>query len=153
MPNQLSRRNAKSPHNARVFRAFSAQIYPFNSTKTHFSKKQQWAITNYVVLVYGAIFGLSKSFTNPIEKAGLSLLALVAWVYAVWLLILIQRDLGTYHEQLENIHKHWLTEEEHKELKLTPYRNPALRGVAFLVALIGVVTIGVGLLTYSLWRA
>ena len=28
----------------------------------NFSKKQQWAITNYVVLVYGAIFGLSKSF-------------------------------------------------------------------------------------------
>jgi hypothetical protein len=30
--------------------------------------------------------------------------------------------------------------------------NPALRGVAFLVALIGVVTIGFGLLAYSLWR-
>jgi hypothetical protein len=118
----------------------------------NFSKKQQWVITNYVVLVYGAIFGLSKYFANPIEKAGLSLLALVAWVYAVWLLILIQKDLGTYREQLENIHNHWLTEEEYKGLKLAPYRNPALRGVPFLVALIGVVTIGFGLLIYSLWR-
>jgi len=40
MPNQPSRRNAKSPHNAQVFRAFSAQIYPLNSTKTLY--KEQW---------------------------------------------------------------------------------------------------------------
>ena len=30
------------------------------------SKKQQWTITNYVVLVYGAIFGLSKYFSNDL---------------------------------------------------------------------------------------
>jgi hypothetical protein len=39
MPNQPSRRNAKSLHNAQVFRVFSAQIYPLNSTKTHKNKK------------------------------------------------------------------------------------------------------------------
>ena len=127
----------------------AANIHKSIYDALNFAKKQQWVITNYVVLVYGAIFGLSKYFANPIEKAVLSLLASVAWVYAVWLLILIHKDLGTYREQLENIHKHWL-KEECKGLKLTPYRNPALRGVAFLVALIGVVTIGFGLLAYSL---
>ena len=62
----------------------------------NFSKKQQWTITNYVVLVYGAIFGLSR-YGNPttIEKAGLSLVALVAWGYAVWLLVQLQGNLGT----------------------------------------------------------
>jgi hypothetical protein len=119
------------------------------------SKRQQWAITNYVVLVYAAIFGLSKYFgnsTTPVEKAALSLLGFVGWVYAVILLILIQMDLGKYREQLENIHNHWLTEEEREKLELIPYRNPVLRGVAFLAALIGVVTIGFELLAYSLWR-
>jgi hypothetical protein len=121
----------------------------------NFSKKQQWAITNYVILVYGAIFGLSNYFKapTPIEKIGLSLLVLFAGAYAILLLIFIQKDLGTYREQLESIHGHWLTKEEYEKLELTPYHNPALRGVSFLAALIGVVTIGFLLLTYSLWRA
>ena len=123
----------------------------------NFSKKQQWAITNYVILVYGAIFGPSKYFSSPTitptEKIVFSVLALFAGVYAVVLLIFIQKDLGTYREQLGSIHGHWLTKEEYEKLELTPYHNPALRGVSFLAALIGVVTIGFLLLTYSLlWR-
>lgn len=120
----------------------------------NFSKKQQWTITNYVVLVYGAIFGLSR-YGNPttIEKAGLSLVALVAWGYAVWLLVQLQGNLGTYREQLASIYEHWLTKDEYEKLKLRRDQNPALRGVAFLFALIGVVTIGSLLLAYSLWRA
>lgn len=117
------------------------------------SKRHQWQITNYVVLVYVAIFGLSKSWGNPTptERAGLSLLALLAGVYVVVLLILIHGDLERYREQLEQIYGHWLTKPEREQVILSPpYRNPALRGVSFLVALIGVVTIGFGLLTYSL---
>ena len=114
------------------------------------SKEQQWTITNYVILVYVAIFGLSKYWGNPTptERAGLSLLAFLAGAYAVLLLILIQRDLGVYREQLEKIYGHWLTKQE-RELFLMPYRNPAIRGVS---RLIGVVTIGFVLLIYSLWR-
>jgi hypothetical protein len=77
----------------------------------------------------------------------------LAWVYAVVLLILIQGDLGHYREQLQKIYDRWLSKCERKLLKVEDrYPNPALRGVSFLVALIGVVTIGFGLLTYSLWR-
>jgi hypothetical protein len=121
------------------------------------SKRQQWTITNYVILVYVAIFGLAKYWgnsTTPIEKAGLSLLAFMAGVYAVVLLILIQKDLGAYRQQLQKIYDRWLCKCERKLLKVEDrYPNPALRGVSFLVALIGVVVIGFGLLTYSLWRA
>jgi hypothetical protein len=133
----------------------AANIHKSLYDAINLSKKQQWTTTNYVVLVYGAIFGLSKFFSNPttIEKHALSVIALAAWVYAVILLILIQRDLGTYRRQLNSIYKHCLDEEERKKLLLKEADpNPALRGVSFLVALIGVVTIGVGLLTYSLWR-
>lgn len=97
---------------------------------TNFSKRQQWTITNYVVLIYGAIFGLSRyGNSTTIEKSGLSLLASVAGGYAVWLLILIQADLGRYREQLKSIYDHWLTKEERERLELPSYRNPALRGV------------------------
>ena len=119
------------------------------------SKRQQWTITNYVVLVYGAIFGLSRYFSNPtiIEKCVLTLLALGAGGYAVWLLILIQMDLRTYRKQLESIHDYWLTNEERGKLKLTRYRSPTLRGGWFLGGLIGVLAIGFVLLAYSfLWH-
>jgi hypothetical protein len=72
--------------------------------------------------------------------------------YAVSLLVLIQADLGRYREQLSSIHQHWLTEREREQLLVKPYRNPTLRGVSFLIALIGVVTIGFLLLEYALWR-
>jgi hypothetical protein len=36
MPDQPSRRNAMSPRNAQVLRAFSAQIYPLNSTTSRY---------------------------------------------------------------------------------------------------------------------
>ena len=92
------------------------------------SKKQQWTITNYVVLVYGAIFGLSKylGIQTTNEKAVLSLLALLAGAYAVVLLILIQGDLGRYREQLWNIYQYWLSDQEREQLKLKRYPNPAL---------------------------
>jgi len=121
------------------------------------SKKQQWGITNYVVLVYGAIFGLSKYyFINPTptlcEKRVLSLIALVAGVYALVLLALIQKNLGMYRGQLKAIYCHWLSDEERK-LVLRPSPYPDLfRGGSFLAALVGVVIIGAGLLIYSLWR-
>jgi len=121
-----------------------------------FSKKQQWAITNYVILVYAAIFGLSRALKDPVLSVGergvfVGLIA-VAGLYAIFLLIQIQRDLGTYREQLEAFHIHTISEKDRKKYQLTPYHNPALRGVWFLVALIGVVVIGGGLVIYSLLR-
>ena len=95
------------------------------------SKKQQWTITNYVILVYVAIFGLSKYWDHPTstERAGLSLLAFLAGAYAVVLLILIQGDLGGYREQLQKIYDYWLTKQE--RFKLISNRITIPRFVAF----------------------
>jgi hypothetical protein len=46
----------------------------------------------------------------------------------------------------------WLTEDERKGAGIEPYVNPALRGVWFLVALIGVAAIGAVIVIYYLWR-
>jgi hypothetical protein len=35
-----------------------------------FSKKRQWAVTNYSVLIYVAIFGLAHSFGTTIRTGG-----------------------------------------------------------------------------------
>lgn len=122
-----------------------------------FAKKQQWAITNYVLLIYGAIFGVAKYIgqtpSTSLEKTVLALAALVAGAYAVGLLVVIQNDLGEYRKQLIAIYKDWLSEDERRIIEPGKYpNNPMLRGIWFLVALVGVVIFGLALLIYSLFR-
>jgi len=119
-----------------------------------FSKKQQWLITNYTVLIYAAVFGLAKSLgtISTGERCGLTLLAVMTLACAIALLMQIQRDLRDYRVRLEKIHDHWLTEEEKNVMDIKPYVNPMLRGGWFLAALIGVTAIGAGIVIYSLWR-
>jgi len=122
------------------------------------SKRLQWVITNYTVLVYGALFGFSRYFDLTIsirEKTVLFIIASVACLCAIVLLVVIQYDLGRYRDQLDAIYKRWLSESEREELKLEgryPKGIPALRGLPFLLAFIAVVAAGAALLIYSLLR-
>ena len=63
-----------------------------------FSKKQQWAITNYSVLVYAAIFAITHAdltpAIRPTEKWIASLLVFLTWLCALVLLGKIQPDMG-----------------------------------------------------------
>ena len=126
-----------------------------------FSKKQQWTITNYVILLYAAIFGLSRWLKGPDLASPLSSnerwiftdLIGLAWGYATWLLIQIQWNLRGYRKQLEAFHTQTISKEDRERYQLKAYEYPLLRGGWFLVALLGVVLIGGGLVIYSLWRS
>jgi hypothetical protein len=118
------------------------------------SKRQQWTITNYVILVYAAIFGLSQLLKNPTpnEDRCFSVLVAISGCYAIFLLIRIQMDLGRYREQLDAFIADTINEKDRGRYQIEPKPNPVLRGVWFLIALIGVVVIGGGLVIYSLLR-
>jgi hypothetical protein len=115
------------------------------------SKKQQWTITNYVILVYAAIFGLSRLLKNPDltqdERWVFGLLIVGAGVYATWLLKQIEKDLGRYRGQLDKIHTDTIRKEDLERYEIGSRPNPG-----FLIALIGVVVIGGVLVIYSLLR-
>jgi hypothetical protein len=115
------------------------------------SKKQQWTITNYVILVYAAIFGLSQALKplGIIERRMFGALVAVAGVYAIGLLVQIQWDLRRYRKQLEAFHTQTISKED-RERYLRPRKY---RGGWFLGALLGVVLIGAGLVIYSLRRS
>jgi hypothetical protein len=146
--------SAKAPNDAKPH--ISPQVANVQNSlyaTIEFAKKQQWVITNYVILLYGAIFALSKVkpdlTTN--EKCGLTILIVVAWLCAILLLCKIQCDLGGYRKQLEAIHKEWLSSYEKETLIIKSYGNHAARrGWEFLLALLGVVTIGAALVCYFL---
>jgi hypothetical protein len=125
------------------------------------SKKQQWTITNYVILLYAAIFGLSRWLKSPElttrltpnERWVFTDLILLAWVYATGLLVQIQWDLGKYRTQLEAFHTNTISKDDRERYQIKPYKCPLLRGSWFLAALLGVVLIGAVLVIYSLWRS
>jgi hypothetical protein len=104
--------------------------------------------------VYAPIFGLSQALKplGIIGRWAFGLLVAVAGGYAIFLLIQIQRDLGRYREQLDTIYTDTISEKDLKRYKIEPKSNPVLRGIWFLIALIGVVVIGGGLVIYSLLR-
>lgn len=131
-----------------------ANIYKATSENITFSKKQQWTITNYTVLIYAALFGLGRGMQamTKCESIALTALAVATFICSTWLLIQIQRDMGRYRVRLEKMHGEWLNEYERNVMDIRPYVSPTLRGVWFLVALIGVSAIGAIISTYSLWR-
>ena len=119
-----------------------------------FSKRQQWAVTNYVVLVYAGIFYLAGHFKEhaTCAKAALSVLALIAGAYAGFLLIKMQLDMAGYRKKLVSANGKWLTDTEKDTFKPTDYAgHPAWRGVDFLIGLLGVDVIGWLLLMAVFW--
>ena len=123
-----------------------------------FSKKQQWAITNYSVLVYAAIFAIvhtvaAKAAINPVEKCVASFLVLLTWLCALGLLFKIQLDMGNYRKRLQDIHFKFIGETDRTIAGVDDYGPcPALRGWQFLLALLGVVTVGAAIVIYSVLR-
>jgi hypothetical protein len=120
------------------------------------SKKQQWTITNYVILVYAAIFGLGfkgpRIFSGAVETAIFASLIFVAGVYGIFLLILIQEDLERYRTQLHAFYTYAISpgdRERYQVGKPYPYSH-FWRGGTFLSGLIGVIVIGGVLVAYSL---
>jgi hypothetical protein len=132
------------------------QMYKATTDNITFSKRQQWAITNYTVLVYAGLVGLAKTFTggaSTCERIIITIFAVGTGLCAALLLRTIQRDMGKVRNRLESIHNNFLSERERQLMHIEPYGDkPWERGVWFYRALLGVVVLGAPLVIWSLWR-
>lgn len=147
----MSEEKPEQPQNLQL----AANIYKAITDNIIFSKKQQWAITNYTILIFGALFGISRTLTKltSCEKALIVVTAAAVSVASILLLSKIQCDLGRFREQLISIHATWLSQREREVVKLKEYPStPAMRGIEFVVALAIVVLVGCGAVIYSILR-
>ena len=70
-----------------------ANIYKSITVNIIFSKRQQWAITNYTILIYGAIFGLNRSLPDRAREV----LALGGFrSYLGWRNIFVDQDTPSF---------------------------------------------------------
>jgi hypothetical protein len=119
-------------------------VYKAIADQFDFLKKQQWATTNYVVLIYAALVWCGQH----IERSPRLLCVLTAFAIAtggvgIWLLVRFQYDLKKLRERGESANKEYFSDHERKALVLAvPNPHPFWRGWEVLFALILVCVVG-----------
>jgi hypothetical protein len=117
-----------------------------------FLKKQQWTITNYIALIYAAIFAVTKEL-RPTSTLNYILIAaaIVACLYSLWVLSMVQRDLGKTRRRLDNANRNIFGYREYNELGMEPDSNPYRRGImSFTGGLVLVLVVGATIVVFYL---
>jgi len=106
-------------------------------------KKQQWATTNYAVLIYAAIVWIDQHVeASPTFSWVLEAMTIFVGVISIGLLIWFQIDFCKLRKRAEHANSKLFSEEERNALDLKPWRHPFWRGWNVLVALIAVCLFG-----------
>jgi hypothetical protein len=102
-----------------------------------FLKRQQWSITNYVAVIYGAIFASTKALApiDIFEKRALIIGAVIAGVYGIVLVLAVQCDLAKARIRLDNADRRLFGSTEYSQLGMFVEKYPFLRGHLFTVAM------------------
>jgi hypothetical protein len=118
-----------------------------------FLKKQQWTITNYLILLYAGVYAIKKEIAfGPWLKLGLRFAIAAGFLYGVFALVAIQRDLGDARVRLDNADSAIFGPTEYRALGLGTKDNPFARGLLFTFGLLLVLLVGALLVSLSLGR-
>jgi hypothetical protein len=85
-----------------------------------FLKRQQWLATNYVLLLYAAIFVISAHFFSRTDAARnwLGVLTIAAFVVHWWMLHIFQRSIEKFRNRLAWLYTTYFSGEERAGLDL-----------------------------------
>lgn len=116
-----------------------------------FLKRQQWIITNYALIVYAAVFALSRG-TNGVEKTLLTLVAGSGWAYATYCMGHTQYTLHKLRRSLFLIYQAYFTEKEREAFKLWPAQPGYFYTPAFICGLVFANAVAAAATIYLIWR-
>src|SRR5262245_5760694 len=82
-----------------------------------FLKRQQWLATNYVLLLYAAIFLISAHYFSRTDVARnwLGVITIAAFVIHWWMLHSFQRSIETFRNRLVWVYRTYFSEEERSQ--------------------------------------
>jgi hypothetical protein len=128
-------------------------VYKAMFDQLDFIRKQQWTITNYAALLYGAIFVFAKGLSKEsyVETVLLTTVtAAVCW-YGTAILLHTQTDLSDARRRLDHALKELFKDtKERNILGLEKETEPFIHGLDFTTLLLGVIWFGAGMLMYYL---
>jgi hypothetical protein len=111
-----------------------------------FLKRQQWAATNYAVLVYAAIFVISGTYFSRTDFARntLGVVTLITFVIHWYMIYVFQRSIRRYMRRLDWVYQTYFSREERigMDLPLEPTSDREQWEVStalLLVSLVGAV--------------
>ena len=104
--------------------------YKASLDQLRFMKQQQWIITNYIVLVLASIFAIGRAFSLNSQSLLVSEkvlgtgFAVITFVFGLFLLIEIQRDIGNERIRHGKIVDIYVSEADRANLDLGTDRCP-----------------------------
>jgi hypothetical protein len=118
-----------------------------------FLKRQQWMATNYVLLLYAAIFILSAHYFSRTDVARnwLGVLTIGAFVIHWWVLHLLQSAIATFRSRLDWIYSTYFTREECAGLDVQPEPKTYWYQPEIYIGLMAVSFVGALLTAIYLW--
>jgi hypothetical protein len=130
-----------------------ADIYRGAVDNILFLKKQQWLATNYVLLLYLAVFLISAHYFSRTDAARnwLGIITIVGFVVHWWMLHSFQRSIEMFRDRLVWVYRTYFSEDERAglDLRLEP-RSYWYQPEAYL-GLIAVSLVGAVLTAVYLW--
>ena len=118
-----------------------------------FLKRQQWLATNYVLLLYAAIFVISAHFFSRTDVARnwLGILTIAAFVVHWWMLHMFQRSIEKFRNRLVWLYTTYFSEEERAGLDLRLGPNSYWYDAEVYICLMAVSLVGAVLTAIYLW--
>jgi hypothetical protein len=118
-----------------------------------FLKRQQWLATNYVLLLYAAIFVISARYFSRTDVARnwLGVLTIGAFVVHWYILHLLQRTVWKFRNRLAWIYKTYFSAEEISALELQPAPKTYWYEPEVYIGLMAISLVGAVLTAIYLW--
>jgi len=118
-----------------------------------FLKRQQWLATNYVLLLYAAIFVISARYFSRTDVARnlLGVLTIAAFAVHWYMLNLFQRAIAKFRNRLRWIYGTYFSAGERAGLDLQPEPKPYWYQPEVYIGLMAVSLVGAVLTAIYLW--
>jgi hypothetical protein len=118
-----------------------------------FLKRQQWLATNYVLLLYVAIFVISANYFSrtDVVRNWLGAITIAAFVVHWWTLHSFQRSIETFRNCLVWVYRSYFSEEERAGLDLRLEARSYWYEPEVYIGLIAVSFVGALLTAIYLW--
>ena len=129
-------------------------VYRVLFEEMKFAKRQQWTVSNYMLLLLAAIFGVGATLKSTIaspEKHVLSVLVVFIVGAGWYFLIDLQRYLTELRERIQDIEATF-DEVDQDLLQVREYKSPGRRGLPFTAMMIAAITVAGVVVTYGVWR-
>lgn len=128
-------------------------VYGVLFDELKFAKRQQWTVTNYMLLLLGAILGVGvalKSITS-FERHVLWIIEVFVVGAGAYFIIDLQRHMKELRERIQSIESSF-DEADRILLEVKAHKLPGLGDLPFTAMMLTAITVAAIVVGYALWR-